>query len=241
MGLQWPPHHGIVRQGLRRLIMQKARGWVFPAVLGAALLATPVHADTLNCAAPRLESEALLCQANVIRQRRVGTVVLGAAVGALLGNLVAKNSGGDRTAATVTGAMAGGLAGYWLSVQNEIEKTKASAAARKTEVKVRAAAEARRQKTSASHLSSELKVALLRSPSSANDPKKREAELAQIAKAANLGVQQAQDSGNGYTQVSQQMNTPVDARPMFAPTAASFKQTRDKACSQMQNPGSYCS
>lgn len=222
------------------MIVSKRR-WVLPLILGASLLAAPVQADTMNCAAPRLESEALLCQANVIRQRRVGTVVLGAAVGAVFGSLLAKNNGGNRTSAALTGAMAGGLAGYWLSVQNEIEKNKASAAARKTEVKVRAAAEAKRQRTSATHLSSELRVALLRSPSSANDPKKREAELAQIAKAANLGVQQAQDSGNGYTQVSQQMNTPVDARPMFTPTAASFKQTRDKACSQMQHPGSYCS
>lgn len=101
--------------------------------------------------------------------------------------------------------------------------------------------EARRQKTSASNLNKELKLALLRSPSTADDPKKREAQLAQIAQAAKLGAQQAQDSGTGYTQVSQQMNTPVDARPMFASTAASFQQTQKQACSQMQHPGSVCS
>lgn len=217
------------------------RNTVCGMALGLALVGDPGAAGTLNCSAPRLESEALLCQANVIRQRRVQTVVAGAVMGALLGNLMAQGNGGDRTAATVAGAMAGGLAGYWLSVQNEIAKTKASDSARRTEVRNRAAVEAKRQRASASNLNAELKLALLRSPSTAQDPKKREAQLAQIAQAANLGVQQAQDSGQGYTQVSQQLNTPVDARPMFAPAASSFQQTRDKACSQMQHPGSYCS
>ena len=220
--------------------MRKFCIWVTALALTLSVVG-PAGATALNCAAPKLESEALLCQANVIRQRRAGTVAAGAIVGALLGNLMAQNSGGDRTTGTIAGALAGGLAGYWLSVQNEIEKTKASNAARLTEVRARAAAEARRQKASASNLNHELKLALLRSPSTAADPKKREAQLAQIAQAAQLGAQQAQDSGTGYTQVSQQMNTPVDARPMFAPTAASFTQTRNQACSQMQHPGSFCS
>ena len=220
--------------------MRKLSFWIVTLVL-ALWMVEPIAAATLNCAAPKLESEALLCQASAIRQRRAGTVAIGAIAGALIGNLLAQNSGGDRTTATVAGAMAGGLAGYWLSVQNEIEKTKASDSARLSEVRARASAEAKRQKASASNLNKELKLALLRSPSSADDPKKREAQLAQIAQAAQLGVQQAQDSGTGYTQVSQQMNTPVDARPMFAPTAASFQQTRNNACSQMQHPGSYCS
>lgn len=208
--------------------------------LGLSLVTAPSFADQLNCAAPRVESEALLCQANVIRQRRIGTVVSGAVMGALLGNLMAQGSGGDRTGATVAGAMAGGLAGYWLSVQNEIQADQASDAARKSELKARAYTEAKRQKTSAANLNSELKLTLLRSPSTAQDPQKREAQLAQIAQAANLGIQQAQDSGQGYTQVAAQMNTPVDAQPMFTPTANSFAQTRAKACSQMQNPGNYC-
>lgn len=220
--------------------MRRIFSWVVTLAVGLSL-AGPVSATVLNCAKPKVESEALLCQANAIRQRRAGTVAMGAIAGALLGNLLAQNTGGDRTAGTVAGAMAGGLAGYWLSVQNEIEATKASASARKTEVKARASVEARRQKTSASNLNKELKLALLRSPSTADDPKKREAQLAQIAQAAKLGAQQAQDSGTGYTQVSQQMNTPVDARPMFASTAASFQQTRNQACSQMQHPGSICS
>ena len=220
--------------------MRRFFSWVVTLVIGLSL-AGPVSATLLNCAKPKFESEALLCQANAIRQRRAGTVAMGAIAGALLGNLLAQNSGGDRTAGTVAGAMAGGLAGYWLSVQNEIEAIKASASARKIEVKARASMEARRQKTSASNLNKELKLALLRSPSTADDPKKREAQLAQIAQAAKLGAQQAQDSGTGYTQVSQQMNTPVDARPMFAATAASFQQTRNQACSQMQHPGSICS
>ncbi len=215
--------------------------WFGVLILGLSLHSGPAFAGYLNCAAPKVESEALLCQANAIRQRRVGTVIGGAVAGAILGNLLAQSNGGDRTGATVAGAMAGGLAGYWLSVQNEIQANKASDAARKTEVKARAYTEAKRQKTSASNLNSELKLALLRSPSTAQDPKKREAQLAQIAQAANLGVQQAQDSGQGYTQVAAQMNTPVDARPLFAPAASSFQQTRIKACSQMQSPGSYCS
>ncbi len=221
--------------------MFKFRNWIGGVAVGLSLAGGPTAATTINCSAPRLESEALLCQANVIRQRRVETVVAGALVGALLGNLLAQGNGGDRTGATVAGAMAGGLAGYWLNVQNEIKANKASDSARKAEVRARASAEAKRQKASASNLNAELKLALLRSPSTAQDPKKREAQLAQVAQAANLGVQQAQNSGQGYTQVSQQLNTPVDARPLFAPTASSFQQTRVKACSQMQHPGSYCS
>ena len=219
--------------------MRKFCIWVIAATIGLSMV-VPAQATALNCAAPKYESEVLLCQASLIRQRRAGTVAAGAIIGALVGNLLAQNSGGDRTTGTIAGALAGGLAGYWLSVQNEIEKTKASDSARKSEVTARASAEARRQKTSASNLNKELKLALLRSPSTASDPKKREAQLAQIAQAANLGVQQAQDSGTGYTQVSQQMNTPVDARPMFASTAASFQNTRNQACSQMQHPGSFC-
>lgn len=221
--------------------MRRFRSGILTMVLGVSLALGATGAASASCSAPKLESEALLCQANAIKQRRVQTVVAGAVVGALIGNLLTNPGGGDKTRATIEGAMAGGLAGYWLSVQNEIEKTKASDAARKTEVKARAAAEAKRQKASASKLNSELKLALLRSPSTAEDPKKREEQLAQIAKAANLGAQQAKDSGEGYTQVSQQMNTPVDARPMFTPTASSFAQTKAKACSQMQHPGSYCS
>jgi hypothetical protein len=208
--------------------MRDFRNWIGGLVVGLTLFGGATEAYALNCAAPRVESEALMCQANVIRQRRVQTVVAG-------------GSGGDRTGATVAGAMAGGLAGYWLSVSNEIKANNASDSARKNEVRARASAEARRQRTSASNLNAELKLALLRSPSTAQDPKKREAQLAQIAQAANLGVQQAQDSGQGYTKVSQQLNTPVDAQPMFAPAASSFQQTRNKACSQMQRPGSYCS
>ena len=221
--------------------MRDFRNWIGGLVVGLTLFGGATEAYALNCAAPRVESEALMCQANVIRQRRVQTVVAGAVVGALLGNLRAGGSGGDRTGATVAGAMAGGLAGYWLSISNEIKANNASDSARKNEVRARASAEARRQRTSASNLNAELKLALLRSPSTAQDPKKREAQLAQIAQAANLGVQQAQDSGQGYTKVSQQLNTPVDAQPMFAPAASSFQQTRNKACSQMQRPGSYCS
>lgn len=221
--------------------MRRILNWTLPMAIGVCLVAGPLSAEALNCSAPRLESEALLCQANVIKQRRTQTVIAGAVVGALLGNLLAKSSGGNRTSATAMGALAGGLTGYWLSVENEITKTKASDKARRSEVQARAAAEVKRQKTSASHLNEELKVALLRSPSAADDPKRREAQLAQIAKAANLGAQQAQDSGQGYTQVAQQMNTPVDARPMFAPAATSFQNTKVKACSQMQHPGSYCS
>ena len=221
--------------------MGRILNWTLALAIGGSLAAGPMAAGTLNCQAPRLESEALLCQADVIKKRRVQTVVAGAVVGALLGNLLAKNSGGDRTTATALGAVAGGLTGYWLSVENEIKANKASDKARQSEIKARAAAEAKRQKTSASHLNDELKVALLRSPSAADDPKKREAQLAQIAKAANLGAQQAQDSGQGYTQVSQHLNTPVDARPMFAPAASSFQSTKAKACGQMQHPGSYCS
>ncbi len=221
--------------------MGRLLNWTMSLAIGVALVAGPVSSETLNCKAPRVESEALLCQAEVIKKRRVQTVVAGAVVGALLGNLLAKGNGGDRTAATAAGALAGGLTGYWLSVENEIKATKASDKARKSEIQARASAEAKRQKTSASHLNDELKVALLRSPSAADDPKKREAQLAQIAKAANLGAQQAQDSGQGYTQVAQHLDAPVDARPMFAPAASSFQSTKAKACSQMQHPGSYCS
>lgn len=210
----------------------------FVALLGLSLLAEPALA---NCAAPKLASEALLCQADAIRARRVSTVVGGALAGALIGNLLTHGGNGDKTRATVAGAMAGGLAGYWLSVSNEIKAQKASESARKSEVKARAAREAKSQKAGASALKAELKTALLRSPSTNEDAKKREEHLAQIAKAAKLGAQQANDSGNGYTQVAADMGTSYDARPAFHGTAASYEETRAKACAGMAHPGNYCS
>ena len=108
----------------------------------------PAHSGTtLNCAKPPLESVRLLCQANAIKARRVQTVIGGAVVGALLGNLMAKATGGSRTDSTIAGAAAGGLAGYWLSVQNEIAKKSASQTAQAAELKARAAADASVQNT----------------------------------------------------------------------------------------------
>ncbi len=208
------------------------------AVVGIALLAQPVLAD---CAAPKLASEALLCQADQIRARRAGTVIGGALAGALIGNLLTQGGGGDKTRATVAGALAGGLAGYWLSVSNEIKAKKASDAARASEVKSRAVRDAKAQKTQAAALKSELKVALLRSPSTNEDAKKREEHLASIAKAAQLGAQNAQDSGNGYTNVAADLGSSYDARPGFASTAASYQDIKAKACAGMTRPGNYCS
>jgi outer membrane lipoprotein SlyB len=193
--------------------------------------------QTLNCANPTLESVRLLCKANEIKARRVQTVVGGALAGALIGNLLAKQNGGNADQATIAGALAGGLTGYWLSVQNEIAAKTASQSARAAEVKARAAAEVRRQKASAVNLRAELKTVLLRS---SDDPKKREAALAQIAQAANLGVRQAQDSAKGYTQVGAGLGTQVNGNNMFAATATDFNRTRVEACAQLARPGAYC-
>lgn len=202
----------------------------------------PAHSGTtLNCAKPPLESVRLLCQANAIKARRVQTVIGGAVVGALLGNLMAKATGGSRTDSTIAGAAAGGLAGYWLSVQNEIAKKSASQTAQAAELKARAVADASVQKKSAAALKGELKTVLLRSPGTAADEQKRQAAIAQIAQAADLGAKQASDSGQGYTAVGQQLGTPVDARPMFAATASDFGKTKQDACARLTRPGSYCS
>ena len=209
-------------------------------ILFALLAAAPSDAVT-NCTKPTLESQRLLCQASAIKARRVQTVVGGAVVGALLGNLMAKATGGSRTDATIAGAAAGGLAGYWLSVQNEIAKKTASQTAQSAELKARAVADAAVQKKSAASLKGELKTVLLRSPGTAADEQKRQAAIAQIAQAADLGAKQASDSGQGYTAVGQQLGTPVDARPMFAATASDFGKTKQDACARLTRPGSYCS
>lgn len=205
-------------------------------------LAVPALADTtLNCAKPPLESVRLLCQASAIKARRVQTVIGGAVVGALLGNLMAGVNGYNRTNATIAGAAAGGLGGYWLSVQNEIASKNASQTAQSAELKTRAAADAKSQKKSAASLKGELKTVLLRSPGTAADEQKRQAAIAQIAQAADLGAKQAQDSGQGYTAVGNQLGTPVDAKPMFASTASDFSATKNDACARLTHPGSYCS
>ena len=205
-------------------------------------LADPALAKTaVNCAKPTLESVRLLCKANEIKARRVQTTVGAAVVGAVLGNLLAQQNGGNRTNATVAGAVAGGLTGYWLNVQNEIAAKNASQSARAGELKAKAAADAKAQRASATKLHAELKTVLLRSPGAGEDPKRRQEQLAQIAQAADVGMRQAQESGQGYTAVGQGLGTPVDGKGMFASSANDFYKTRTDACAQMTRPGSYCS
>jgi uncharacterized protein YcfJ len=206
-------------------------------ILSALLLWSHPAVAKLDCANPTLESVRLLCKANEIKARRVQTVVGGALAGALLGNLLAKQNGGNADQAMIAGAVAGGLTGYWLSMQNEIKANNASARAQAAEVKARAAADVKRQRASVTTLRAELKTVLLRS---SDDPKKREAALAQIAQAAHLGVRQAQDSAKGYTQVGAGLGTNVNGNQMFASTATDFNRTRIEACSQLARPGSYC-
>ncbi len=207
-------------------------------LLFVVMQASYATAAGINCANPTKESERLLCKANEIKARRVQTVVGGALAGALLGNLLAKKNGGDPGKAALLGAVAGGLTGYWMNMQNEIAATSASQKARAAEVKARAAVEAKQQRASAKNLHTELKTVLLRS---SDDPKKREAAIAQIAQAATLGLQQAQATGQGYTKVGEGLGAPVDANSLFASTATDFNRTRTEACSQLSQPGSYCS
>ena len=154
---------------------------------------------------------------------------------------MAKASGGSRTDATIAGAAAGGLAGYWLSVQNEIAKKTASQTAQAAELKARAVADAAVQKKSEASLKGALKTVLLRSPGTAADEQKRQAAITQIAQAADLEAKQASDSGQGYTAVGQQLGTPVDARPMCATTASDLGRTKQDACAKLTHPGSFCS
>lgn len=211
-------------------------------LIGAGLLclglAVPATAGALDCANPTLESVRLLCQANEIKARRVQTVVGGAVAGAIIGKLLSQNNSGNDDQAVIAGAIAGGLTGYWLNLQNEIAAKNASAKARAAEVKARAAAEAKRQRASAANLRTELKTVLLRS---SDDPKRREAAIAQVAQAAALGLQQAQDSAKGYTRVGEGLGTPVNGNSVFAASANDFNKTRLEACSQLARPGSYCS
>ena len=210
---------------------------ILPALLCLGL-GTPALSGTLNCTKPTLESIRLLCKANEIKARRVQTVVGGALAGALIGNLLANRNGGNADQAMIAGALAGGLTGYWLNLQNEIAAKSASQKARAAEIKAHAAAEAKRQRASAASLRTELKTVLLRS---SDDPKKREAAIAQVAQAAALGVQQAQDSAKGYTKVGEGLGAPVNGNSIFASSATDFNRTRQEACSQLTRPGSYCS
>ena len=199
-------------------------------------LAFPAVSANLDCAKPTLESVRLLCKAKEIKARRVQTVVGGAVAGALIGKLLNKDGNADQ--AMIAGAIAGGLTGYWINLQNEIAATSASQKARAAELKARATTEVKRQRASASNLRTELKTVLLRS---SDDPKKREAAIAQVAQAAALGVQQAQDSAKGYSSVGQGLGVPVNGNSLFASTANDFNTTRLNACAQMSRPGSYCS
>ncbi len=64
-------------------------------ILLLALLPGMAVAGSLNCTQPPLESVRLLCKANEIKARRVQTVIGGALAGALLGNLLAQQNGGN--------------------------------------------------------------------------------------------------------------------------------------------------
>ena len=201
-------------------------------------LGAPAASGTLNCGRPALESVRLLCKANEIKARRVQTVVGGAIAGALIGKLLAQGNSGNDDQAVIAGAIAGGLTGYWMNLQNEIAAKNASQKARAAEIKAHAASEAKRQRASAANLKTELKTVLLRS---SDDPKKREAAIAQVAQAAALGVRQAQDSAKGYSKVGEGLGAPVDGNNLFAASANDFNRTRVEACSQLAQPGSYCS
>lgn len=198
-------------------------------------------ATKINCAKPAKESERLLCQAEQIKARRVGSAVGGAVVGAVLGNLLAKATGGDRSQGTVAGAVAGGLTGYWMNLQNEIKARHASQAAQAAELKALAAKDAKRQKTSAVQLKAELKTVLLRSPGASEDAKRRQEEIAQIAAAADLGQRQAAQSAQGYAAVGNGIGAPLNGNSLFAATANDFGQTRRAACAQLTRKGSVCS
>lgn len=198
-------------------------------------LASPAFSGTLNCTKPTLESVRLLCKANEIKARRVQTVVGGAIAGALIGKILNKNGNDDQ--AMIAGAIAGGLTGYWMNLQNEIAAKAASQKARAAEIKAHAAAEAKRQRASAANLRTELKTVLLRS---SDDPKKREAAIAQVAQAAALGLRQAQDSAKGYTKVGDGLGAPVNGNSVFASTATDFNTTRVNACAELAQPGAYC-
>lgn len=198
-------------------------------------------ATRINCAKPAKESERLLCQADKIKARRVGSTVGAAVVGALLGNLGALATGGDRSQATVAGAVAGGLSGYWLSMQNEIEARHASQAAQSKELKALATRDAKVQKASAKQLKAELKTVLLRTPGASEDAKRRQEEIAQIASAAALGQRQAQQSAQGYAAVGNGIGAPLNGNSLFAATANDFGQTRQAACAKLTRPGSACS
>lgn len=194
----------------------------------------------VNCTNPTKESVRLLCKANEIRARRVQTVIGGALAGALLGNLLAKQNGTNASRAATIGAIAGGLTGYWLNVQNEIKAKSASQTARAAELKAMAAAEAKRQRTSATNLHAELKTVLLRSPSASDDPSKHQIEIAQIARAADVGLRQAQNSAQGFTKVGDGLGAPLNGNNLFASTATDFSRTRTEACSQLTRPESFC-
>lgn len=201
------------------------------------VLASPAFSGTLNCTKPALESVRLLCKANEIKARRVQTVVGGAIAGALIGKLLGQQNGGNDDQAVIAGAIAGGLTGYWMNLQNEIAAKSASQKARAAEIKAHAAAEAKRQRASAANLRTELKTVLLRS---SDDPKKREAAIAQVAQAAALGLRQAQDSAKGYTKVGDGLGAPVNGNSVFASTATDFNTTRVNACAELAQPGAYC-
>ncbi len=201
------------------------------------VLASPALSGTLNCTKPALESVRLLCKANEIKARRVQTVVGGAIAGALIGKLLGQQNGGNDDQAVIAGAIAGGLTGYWMNLQNEIAAKSASQKARAAEIKAHAAAEAKRQRASAANLRTELKTVLLRS---SDDPKKREAAIAQVAQAAALGLRQAQDSAKGYTKVGDGLGAPVNGNSVFASTATDFNTTRVNACAELAQPGAYC-
>ena len=157
---------------------------------------TVTDVSTGMCAQPQLASERLICLERKLKSETVQYSVGGALLGAALGAVVADMNGEDKRNGALIGAAAGGLAGYWLNVQRQIQANHASKSAQAKELALFSAQRERQMNEELRALRAEL--AAVRRLKDADEKRIR---LLQIQMAAQNGAIYSEESRDGAVAV----------------------------------------
>lgn len=159
---------------------------------------TAIDVSSGMCAQPRFASERLICLERKLKSETVQYSVGGALLGAALGAVVADMNGEDKRNGALIGAAAGGLAGYWLNVQRQIQANNASKSAQATELALLSAE--REKQMNAELLALRAELATVRRLKDADEKRIR---LLQIQMAAQNGASYSQESRDGAAAVGE--------------------------------------
>ena len=207
------------------------------SVIGLSACQTTTTGDAVSasCEAPQRESERLLCRADVVQQQRWQASTGGLVVGAIVGGLVAQAVGEDARRGAAIGGGLGALAGYWGSVAEQRKLERMSKSEARRELAALEAAERRRLEESAARLSREFEQAW-----DTADPAERDARLDRVARAAQVGQQDAQNQRDGINGLADRMG--LDGRPGdgMAQPFTMMSRLKEKSCDAMFQTNQYC-